>query len=75
MQEQEKYMNYRFNKLVVKRITGLQGSLLDTFLVWYRPGYEFSRNSDELIFNQYILNAFYQYQKLVNVPPAKKEEH
>ncbi|MEP7163172.1 MAG: hypothetical protein ABI741_00685 [Ferruginibacter sp.] len=73
-QEQEKYITYRFNKLFVKRITGLDGALLDTFLVWYRPSYEFAKNSDELIFNQYILKAFYQYQKIVNISPAKKEE-
>ena len=74
-QEQEKYVNYRFNKITVRRITGLQGALLDTFLTWYRPNYEFTRNSDELTFNQYILNAFYQYQKLMNLSPAKKEDH
>lgn len=73
-QEQEKYIDYRFNKVVVKRITQLDGILLDTFLVWYRPGYEFTRNSGELVFNQYILNAFYQFQKIVNISPAKKEE-
>lgn len=73
-QEQEKYVSYRFNKLLVKRITQLDGTLLDTFLVWYRPGYEFTRNSDELVFNQYILNAFYQFQKIMNISPAKKEE-
>ena len=74
MQEQEKYIDYRFNKLFVKRITRLDGILLDTFLVWYRPSYEFARNSDEMVFNQYILNAFYQYQKLADVSPAKKED-
>jgi len=74
IQEQESYVNYRFNKVYVKRITGLTGEYLDSFMVWYRPGYEFARNSDELVFNQYILNAFYQFQKLVIVPPAKKED-
>jgi len=74
MQEQEKYIDYRFNKLFVKRITGLSGQLLDSFMVWYRPNYEFVRNSDELVFNQYILNAFYQFQKLYTIPPAKKED-
>ncbi len=73
-QEQEKYIDYRFSKIVVKRITRLNGMYLDTFLVWYRPSYEFTKNSDEITFNQYILNAFYQYQKLVDIPAAKKEE-
>jgi len=72
-QEQEKYIDYRFNRIFVKRITGMEGAVLDTFLVWYRPSYAFARDSDELIFNQYILNAFYQYQKLVYVPAAKKD--
>ena len=71
-QEQEKYVNYRFSKLFVKRVTQLDGNLLDTFLVWYRPSYEFTRNSSELDFNQYILNAFYQFRKLRNISPAKK---
>jgi hypothetical protein len=74
LQEEEKYIDHRFNKLIVKRITGLEGILLDSFLVWYRPSYEFTRNSDELVFNQYILNAFYQFQKLMSMSPAKKEE-
>ncbi|MEO7523830.1 MAG: hypothetical protein ABIT58_07030 [Ferruginibacter sp.] len=73
-QEQEKYVNYRFNKMNVKRITGLQGQLLDTFLVWYRPDYEFARNSNEINFNEYVLQAFYQFQKLKPASPAKKEE-
>ena len=73
-EEQEKYVDFRFNKLTVQRITGLQGELLDTFLVWYRPDYEFARNSDEIRFNQYVLAAFYQFKTILPVQPAKKEE-
>lgn len=73
-QEQEKYVNYRFSKITVKRITNLEGSALDTFLVWYRPSYDFAANSSELQFTQYILNASYQYKKLTGAPPAKKED-
>ncbi|CAN5784975.1 hypothetical protein BH11BAC4_BH11BAC4_03830 [soil metagenome] len=74
MQEQEKYIDYRFNKSGVRRMTGLTGDYLDSFMVWYRPDYQFVRNSDELVFNQYILNASYQFRKLVIVPDAKKED-
>lgn len=73
-EEQDKYVDYRFNKITVKRITGLTGTALDSFVVWYRPSYEFSSSSDTLIFNQYILNAYYQFKKLGVVSPAKKEE-
>ena len=62
--EQEKYVNYRFNKIFVKRITQLKGELLDTFLVWYRPTYYFTTSSSEIEFNQYVLNASYHYKKM-----------
>jgi hypothetical protein len=75
LQEQEKYVNYRFNKITVKRITGLQSPLLDTFLVWFRPDYDFARNTDEMTFNQYVLNAFYQFQILMPALIPKKEEN
>lgn len=64
-EEQEKYVDYRFSKIFVKRITGLQSPLLDTFVKWYRPNYEFTRNSSEIEFNEYILEAKYQFEKLI----------
>ena len=73
-QEQEKYVNYRFNKITVGRITGLSGNALDTFLVWYRPDYEFAALSSELMFNQYILNASYQYRKIMPLGDGKLED-
>ncbi len=69
VQEQDKYVSYRFNHLTVSRITGLQGQALDSFMVWYRPSYEFCRNSSEVVFTQYILNASYQFNKIM---PAQK---
>ena len=62
--EQDKYITYRFNKIFIRRITQLNGVALDTFLVWYRPTYDFTTTSSELEFNQYILNASYHYRKL-----------
>lgn len=71
-EEQEKYVNYRFNKTFVRRITGLQSPALDTFMVWYRPDYAFTRDSDEISFNQYILNASYQFRKIYPVSDPGK---
>lgn len=73
-QEKDRYINYRFNKTFVRRITGLQPPALDTFMVWYRPEFEFARDSDELSFNQYILNALYHYRKIspIQTSPALK---
>lgn len=71
--EKDKYINYRFNKVFVKRITQLQSPALDSFLVWYRPTYEFTSMSSEIEFNQYILNASYHYKKTSARGEARKE--
>ncbi len=60
--EQEKYVNFRFNKTFVKRLTHLEGKELDVFMIKYRPGYEFASNAGELDFSQYILNCSYKYR-------------
>ncbi len=73
-QEEEKYVDYRFNKLTVARITGLASPALDTFLVWYRPEFEFSRTASEILFTEYILKASYQFRKIMPLGEAKKED-
>jgi len=60
--EQEKYVNFRFNKTLVKKLTHLDGEQLNTFMVKYRPTYEFTSTTDELTFGQYILNCYYKYK-------------
>jgi hypothetical protein len=55
-QEQDRYVDHRFNKTLVRRITGLERSALDTFMRVYRPTYEFIQNCE----NDY---EFYKYIK------------
>jgi hypothetical protein len=62
-EEKEKFVSYRFNKVLVRRITGLQGSDLENFMKDYRPDFEFTQSSNLIDFYQYILNASYQYRK------------
>lgn len=64
-EERERYIDYKFNKIFVKRITGMNSPLIDTFLKWYRPSYEFVKNSNELVFNEYILNAQKHFKKII----------
>ena len=74
LQEQEKYVTYRFNKTLVKRITHLEGNQLNMFMIKYRPGYEFASEADELTFNQYILNCSYKYKLGLLQKEAPKEK-
>lgn len=62
-QEQENYINYRFNKTTVKRITRIDEKDIDAFMKKYRPDFEFTKNSSTVDFYQYILNASYQFKK------------
>jgi len=61
-EEQEKYVTYRFNKTLVRKLTHFEGDQLDKFMVKYRPTYEFVSQADEVILNQYILNCSYKYK-------------
>ncbi len=75
LQEQERYVNYRFNKTYVTRITGIEEpAALDSFMRWYRPTYEFASTSGDLEFNQYLLNSSYHFKRMQQLSPAKKEE-
>jgi len=73
-QERDKYVNYRFNKTLVKRITHLEGDQLDSFMVKYRPTYEFVSTVDELTFNQFVLDASYQFKISLLKQEGKKND-
>lgn len=62
-QEREKYVDHRFNKGVVKELTGLDGERLDQFMIQYRPTYEFTVQSSEYDFKLYIKTSGEQFQK------------
>jgi peptide-methionine (R)-S-oxide reductase len=73
-QEQDNYVKYRFNKIFVKRITGLEPPALDSFMVWYKPSYFFASQSDEVSFNQYVLDAAIHFLNLYK-PAVKTMEY
>ncbi|WP_082886534.1 hypothetical protein [Flavisolibacter tropicus] len=53
-QEQDKYVDHRFNKALVRRLTGLDGEKLDQFMTAYRPSYEFAVLTNDYDFQSYI---------------------
>ncbi len=56
-EEQEKFVDSRFNKSLVRQITGLQEQELERFMRLWRPSYELTAISEEYQFYQYILDA------------------
>jgi len=53
-QERDKFIDHRFNKALVRRLTALDGDALDRFMVAFRPGFEFAAYTDDYTFQLYI---------------------
>jgi hypothetical protein len=57
-QEKQKFIDNRFSKSLVIRITGLTCDSLAHFMTIYRPDYEFTKTASDYDFNLYIKNSF-----------------
>jgi hypothetical protein len=66
-QEQEKFVDHRFNKALVRRLTSLSGNELDSFMLLYRPSYQFTLLTNDYDFQEYIKES---YRRFINgLPP------
>ena len=61
--EHETYVDHRFDRSVVLKITHLEGDQLDSFILRYRPSYDFCVHATDYDLDDYIKLAFRQYQK------------
>lgn len=62
-QEEDAYVDYRFNSRLLTRITGLEGEDLEAYKKIYRPSYWFAANSSQVVFYKYILNTSYVFKE------------
>jgi hypothetical protein len=62
-QEKEKFVDHRFNKGLVRRLTGLEGDALTSFMNKYRPTYEFTAITRDYEFQLYIKKAFEEFRQ------------
>jgi hypothetical protein len=67
MEEQEKSIDHRFSKALVRRLTGLSGNELDSFMVIYRPPYYFTQLTSDYDFQKYIKDSYSRFKK--GLPP------
>lgn len=61
-EEQDKYIDYRFNKALVRRLTLLKPTELDEYMRMYRPEYEFTQLATDYEFGMYILQTSRAYK-------------
>jgi hypothetical protein len=59
--EEEKFIDHRFSRYIVKKITHLDGDRLDSFMVAFRPSYEFAKAATDYEFYDYIKLAFHEF--------------
>jgi hypothetical protein len=62
-QERQKFVDHKFNKPLVRRLTHLAEADLDKFMLQYRPTYEFALYSSEYDFQYYIKKSGEQYNR------------
>jgi hypothetical protein len=60
-QEQDKYIDHRFSKALVRKLTGLTSPQLEDFMKQYRPSYQMSQQLNELEFGHFIIEAYKYY--------------
>jgi hypothetical protein len=69
LEEQDKYVSHRFNKTLIKKLTGLEGLEMDAFINIYKPSYAMSLQLNDLEFGQYIIETYRLYKAGVKVNP------
>jgi len=75
-EEEDKFIDHRFNRSIVKKISHLDGDDLDSFMVRYRPSYQFTHSANDYDFYDYIKLAAKEYksrkQKAGEIKKEKK---
>jgi hypothetical protein len=69
-QERDKFIDHRFSKQLVRRLTSLTGERLDSFMIIYKPTYEFTLITSDYDFQSYIKRCFEDF----SAGEAKKEK-
>ena len=75
-QEQDKYIDKRFSKRFVGKVTGFQAEELDSFMLFYRPAYDFLLTVNDLELGMYIQECMEHFERVRKgefIPPPKIE--
>lgn len=63
LEEQEKFIDHRFSRALVIKLTGLHSPELDTFMIRYRPELIFIQMATDYELQWYIKSSFEKYKK------------
>lgn len=73
--EKAQFIDRKFNRGVVQRITGLKGDTLSAFLLQYRPDYKFAKKAGDYEMSVYIRESFVKFKRggIVALNPFKAD--
>ena len=74
LDEQDKFIDHRFSKALVRRLTLLETPELDSFMLLYRPSFTFTKMAGDYEFQYYIKAAFLRFKKGLPPMAAIKQE-
>jgi hypothetical protein len=74
LEEQDKFVEHRFNKALVRRLTLLESPELDSFMLLYRPSLLFTQSAGDYEFQYYIKTAFFRFKNGLPPETAFKQE-
>lgn len=66
-EEEERFIDHRFSRALIIKLTQLHGPALDTFVTRYRPPVEFVEIATDYEFQDYIKKSFSHYQRYTNM--------
>jgi hypothetical protein len=72
-EEREKFIDHRFNKALVLRLTGLIGDARDSFMLHCRPSYEMCMYTGDYDFQFYIKKCYAAYMQQKSKGWLRKE--
>lgn len=74
LEEQDKFIDHRFSKALVRRLTLLSGNELDSFMRVFRPSFMFTKFAGDYDFQLYIKESLGRYKKGLRPLPFLKDE-
>lgn len=73
-EERERFVEHRFSKALVRRLTLLDSLGLDSFMRIFRPSYLFTKIANDYDFQEYIKICHARFEKGLPPEPVFKEE-
>lgn len=73
-EERDRFVDHRFSKALVRRLTLLDSAALDSFMRIFRPSFLFTKLANDYDFQEYIKICFIRFQQGLPPEPILKEE-